>query len=652
MRIRSATRNHFVTALPVLAVLLFAYAAASDDANVAVSAAGQRFPGPGPSQTAIYVSTRAELVNALYAVDELGRPYFTTIYVANNAVINLTGFHSLPLRTGVTLMSGRGGVQPGALLYKSDFAGGQLFDVVGDDVRVRGLRLRGPSPLPVLNETVAAIRVRVNRYRGLEVTDNELFQWTHAGVSVRNFYSEGTRDEPYRTMEASDARQIYIARNYIHHNLRRNGGYGVAVSDGAYAVIEGNVFDYNRHAITSDGQPRTGYIARFNYILQGGHCEDAEVGCFYNQHFDVHGSGEGGYGGVGGEFFDIAYNSFRGEQTYGPLDTKTRPAVMVRATPTIGLYFYGNVLVHNLMDAIQKKDGDFFLWDEDIDHVYRGANAYDSDPSRDMATGDFDGDGRQDVFLATRASWYYSSSGMTEWRFLSPTTTRLANLRFGDFNGDGKTDVFTQVGARWLYSSGGRQPWAPLAAIGFYPLESYRFGDFNGDGRTDVFRTDGTYWYVSWSGRDDWEMLKRSDYQVGDIRLADFDGDGTTDVFSLALGNWSWSMGGSGPWTRLNDQLTTDLKSLVFADFDGNGVTDIAQRSGDYWRYARDGRGGWTGLRSFAGLDAFRELRTMLVADFDGRPGAEALTYGSGNRFVSWSRLDGPWFFTRSGSMR
>ena len=110
------------------------------------------------------------------------------------------------------------------------------------------------------------------------------------------------------------------------------------MSGGAYATIEGNVFDYNRHAVASDGSPYTGYMARFNYVLEQGHCQEgSHVGCFYNQHLDVHGTGEKGYGGIAGEYFDIAYTSFRGEQTY--YLTKTRPAFMIRGSPTIGAFF-------------------------------------------------------------------------------------------------------------------------------------------------------------------------------------------------------------------------------------------------------------------------------------------------------------------------
>ena len=51
----------------------------------------------------------------------------------------------------------------------------------------------------------------------------------------------------------------------------------------------------------------------------------------YNQHFDVHGEGDGGYGGAGGTYFEIAFNTMRGDQGYYVV--RTRPAFMQRGIP-------------------------------------------------------------------------------------------------------------------------------------------------------------------------------------------------------------------------------------------------------------------------------------------------------------------------------
>ena len=116
-----------------------------------------------------------------------------------------------------------------------------------------------------------------------------------------------------------DAGLIRVESNFFHHNALDGGGYGVTVGSGAFATIMGNVFDFNRHAVASDGFAKTGYIARFNYILEGGF----KQGNIYNQHFDVHGTNDTngddkstGYGGTAGDYYEIAYNAIRGDQGY------------------------------------------------------------------------------------------------------------------------------------------------------------------------------------------------------------------------------------------------------------------------------------------------------------------------------------------------
>jgi hypothetical protein len=87
--------------------------------------------------------------------------------------------------------------------------------------------------------------------------------------------------------------------------------------------------------------------------------------------------------------------------------------------------------------------------------------------------GDFDGDGKTDVFAATSLGngayqWKYSSGGTTNFQNLA-VGPAVANIRFGDFDGDGKTG-FQNL------------------AIG-PALTQIAFGDFNGDWVTDVFTT-------------------------------------------------------------------------------------------------------------------------------------------------------------------
>ncbi|MEM7555960.1 MAG: VCBS repeat-containing protein, partial [Cyanobacteria bacterium P01_A01_bin.84] len=85
-----------------------------------------------------------------------------------------------------------------------------------------------------------------------------------------------------------------------------------------------------------------------------------------------------------------------------------------------------------------------------------------------------------------------SYGGTSRWQALAKTRIPLKRLRFGDFNGDGKTDVFTTFklgvggsGFQVSYGANSRS-WQPLLRTKI-PLERLRFGDFNRDGKTDVF---------------------------------------------------------------------------------------------------------------------------------------------------------------------
>ena len=63
--------------------------------------------------------------------------------------------------------------------------------------------------------------------------------------------------------------------------------------------------------------------------------------------------------------------------------------------------------------------------------------------------------------MATGAAWYFAPGGTAEWRYLNAMTEVTGSLLFGDFDGDGRTDVFTQHGRDWLVSWGGARTGAP-----------------------------------------------------------------------------------------------------------------------------------------------------------------------------------------------
>ena len=391
------------------------------------------------------------------------------------------------------------------------------------------------------------------------------------------------------------------------------------------------MFAFNRHDVTDDGQPATGYVATLNFALASGPTCHSR----YNQHFDMHGTnsdGEGSHdGGKAGGYVEIRKNAIHGEQSYGAFGRLTRPAFELRGTPVGRAVFSDNSVAHDSEpDAIRIKGVRSFPFSAIVilkkqKKLEARGNRYDVDTSGELAVGDFNGDGHDDVFQATGALWAWSPGGQREWHVLNDSSLRLARLGFGDFDGDGATDVFSQSGDEWRVSLGGSSPWKTLPAGSSIPAASYRFGDFDGDGRADVFRANGTRFWLSSGGSTAWAPLATSRLRVGSLRFGDFDGDGKTDVFSLANGSWSVSFGGVSSWRRLNAQLSADLDSLRFGDFDGDRKTDVASSRSGSWEVSWGGVTAWRRLRTIAGAP----LSGGLIGDFDADHRSDVLMFAA-----------------------
>jgi hypothetical protein len=424
-------------------------------------------------------------------------------------------------------------------------------------------------------------------------------------------------------------------------------GYGVSVGHGAYAKIEGNVFTYNRHAVASGGEPYSGYVAHYNYVLEGGFTERAG---FYNQHFDVHGQGPGGYGGLAGERYEIMYNTVRGEQDYA-LGSETRPVLLLRGIPSVGAFLSDNFVVHDSPgEAINIKapechNGYGYVYE--LCNLTVGWNAYNAETSEDLAVGDFDGDGLDDVFLANGTAWWYSSAGRTEWRFLRASPLRIAQLGFGRFDSDARTDVVFSTGSEWLYSSAGVGNFVPLR-VGGTAVSQCVFGHFDDNGRTDALYATGSTWFLSTDSSGRWATIRASTAAAQDLRVGDFDNDGIDEVFAVEDGRWVvWRPG----WIQVyqvND-LTTSAAGLVAGDFDGDGYDDIAQTNGTGWRYSRRASSPWAPLRDSGDQGHYKDITAVLVGRFTPDDHDDALRYelvsywgGThqeyklGTRFVGW----------------
>lgn len=223
----------------------------------------------------------------------------TTLVFAEKLKIEIPG--------GVTLAGNRGHQgSKGGIIYSDAFAVRPLMRTLGPDVRITGLRVRGPDPKRRRDHHRRSFRADrgdskvqhkyyykfpvsegiVTTFPKLEIDNCEFSGWSHAAIHL----SAGT--------------DHHIHHNYIHHNQMNGLGYGVCHGYGSIStsLIEFNLFDYNRHSIAGTGKPGNRYIARHN----------VEAKHSLSHNFDMHGGRDRKDGtNIAGDFLAIYNNTFR-----------------------------------------------------------------------------------------------------------------------------------------------------------------------------------------------------------------------------------------------------------------------------------------------------------------------------------------------------
>jgi len=247
---------------------------------------------------------------------------------------------------------------------------------------------------------------------------------------------------------------------------------------------------------------------------------------------------------------------------------------------------------------ISNGDGSFTHWSNPIPK-----GRIDDDPDLTLV-GDFNGDGLSDLFTYWEGSGtnrFHLSNGngtFTYWDrpIAGGSIDQASRVLVGDFNGDGRSDLFTYwagSGLNRFHLSNGNGTFTywnePISKDQIKNSRLTSVGDFNGDGLSDVFSywNNGTNRFHLSHGDNSFSYWNNPisktavDENADLIRIGDFDGNGLADLlfywedngrnrFYLSRGNATFEYWGSPH----NEESVDYANKLLVGDYDGDGISD------------------------------------------------------------------------------
>lgn len=287
------------------------------------------------------VRTARELVAALVAAKS-----GDIIYIADGASIDLSGFKNIEVREGITIKgSGTKNGTKGPLLFTNSNGIHPLFNVIGDNVKFIGLKIKGADGQIFYNgiDAFAGVSIPDQKKRYLELynknmyatpvssaiatkrknllIDNcELSCWTYTAVYVQKGAENAT-----------------VKNSFIHDNQRFGLGYGVTIDQGE-AYIYNNTFNRNRHSVASTGRAGSCYTVENNIFYQDGNNSWA---------VDMHGGVDRNDGSnLAGKYVVVRNNIF--------YLTNKGQAVVLRGKPSKKSIIEGNRVYRDKKSTISK----------------------------------------------------------------------------------------------------------------------------------------------------------------------------------------------------------------------------------------------------------------------------------------------------------
>ena len=148
-------------------------------------------------------------------------------------------------------------------------------------------------------------------------------------------------------------------------------------------------------------------------------------------------------------------------------------------------------------------------------------------------------------------------------------------LRSGDFDADGRTDLFATSGDQWRIRSGRTGSWSDAGSSGA-PITRLLVGSFDAVPGADVLTISHGDWVVSSGGRTGWKRIgpRRSD-SLGGAVAHDFDGNGMTDIAFTKGGAWRLSRDARRPLETIRPDTDSRLYDQAIGRFDGGSRVKV-----------------------------------------------------------------------------
>ena len=280
-----------------------------------------------------------------------------------------------------------------------------------------------------------------------------------------------------------------------------------------------------------------------------------------------------------------------------------------------------------------------------------------------VVTGDFNNDGQLDLIVANNEGDNVSillGNGDGTFQpavsYSAGAGTLPDSIAVGDFNGDGKLDLAVASSARGsvsiLLGNGDGTFQAAVEYLAVSNPSSVAVGDFNGDGKLDVVVANSGSNNVSvLLGNGDGTFQNALDFNVGSspssVAVGDFNGDGKLDlaVANNASGNVSILLGnGDGTFQPAADfDAGSDPSSVAVGDFNGDGRLDLAvANNGSSNVSILLGNGDGT-FQSAVDFGTGSNPEAVALGDFNGDEKLDLAVadFGSGNVSILLGNADG-----------